>query len=153
MMGRVGKSSTPSGAGRSLVWRADQLDEALVVGGDELASDDVAKAREIVTRVRERWALKGGRTVVALAGATGSGKSSLFNALVNDEVATIGARRPTTATATAAMWGEEDANPLLDWMEIGNRHHVGAPGHPGYDEHDEQLAALFLIALRYFDAR
>ena len=36
--------------------------------------------------------------VVALAGATGSGKSSLFNALVGEEVAQAGTRRPTTST-------------------------------------------------------
>ena len=35
-------------------------------------------------KVSERTALVGGHTVVALAGATGSGKSSLFNVLVGD---------------------------------------------------------------------
>ena len=53
---------------------------------------------DVVDKVRARTAMRGGHTVVALAGATGSGKSSLFNALVGADVATVGARRPTTVT-------------------------------------------------------
>ncbi|MDQ3528088.1 MAG: hypothetical protein M3424_09490, partial [Actinomycetota bacterium] len=71
-----------AGRGETLTWRAGQLGEALEHGGQELDPDKAARARALVGRVRERWALKGGRTVVALAGATGSGKSSLFNVLV-----------------------------------------------------------------------
>ena len=56
----------------------------------------VAAARQIIAKVGERSALGGDHTVVALAGATGSGKSSLFNALAGLELAQIGARRPTT---------------------------------------------------------
>ena len=80
--------------------RAALLAEALEVGGDRLDEDAVTRARGVLQRVGERWALKGGRTVVALAGATGSGKSSLFNSLVGEPVATIGARRPTTERTT-----------------------------------------------------
>ena len=66
--------------------------------------------------------MAGGHTVVALAGATGSGKSSLFNQLIGTEIATIGARRPTTSTPTAAVWGSESASALLDWLKVGTRH-------------------------------
>jgi len=65
-----------------------------------------------------------GHTVVALAGATGSGKSSLFNQLIGTEVAMVGARRPTTSTPTAAVWGKESASALLDWLKVGTRHLV-----------------------------
>lgn len=61
--------------------RAEALSSALDIGGDELEPAASEQARQVVDRVGERWALKGGRTVVALAGATGSGKSSLFNRL------------------------------------------------------------------------
>ena len=44
-------------------------------------------------------------TVVALAGPTGAGKSSLFNALAGEELTAVGRRRPTTATAAAARVG------------------------------------------------
>src|SRR5690606_2071986 len=102
----------------------ERLGEALDLGGEELDPIEVARAREVLQRVGERWALKGGRTVVALAGATGSGKSSLFNLLVGEAVATIGARRPTTDRPTAAIWGEEPADELLDWLGIQRRHHI-----------------------------
>ena len=52
-------------------------------------------------------------TVVALAGATGSGKSSLFNALAGADLSTVGVRRPTTSVTSACAWGE-DASALLD---------------------------------------
>jgi len=74
-----------------------------------------------------RTSIAGGHTVVALAGATGSGKSSLFNDLVGADVATIGARRPTTSTPVAAIWGSEPASALLDWLKVGSRHLVEDP--------------------------
>ena len=75
-------------------------------------------------KAAQRTSLGGGHTVVALAGATGSGKSSLFNQLIGTEVARVGARRPTTATATAAVWGGEPASALLDWLKVDQRHTV-----------------------------
>ena len=41
----------------------------------------LAEARRVVEQADRRLALSGSATVVALAGATGSGKSSMFNAL------------------------------------------------------------------------
>jgi GTP-binding protein EngB required for normal cell division len=129
----------------SLLWRTEQLQDALDVGGAELSPDRAGAADELVARVRERWALKGGRTVVALAGATGSGKSSLFNALVGDDVASIGARRPTTSKATAAIWGSgDDPAELLNWLGIETRHHV--PADAG------ALDGLILVDLPDFDS-
>ncbi|MBA2694548.1 MAG: 50S ribosome-binding GTPase, partial [Actinobacteria bacterium] len=153
------------GAGGSLTWRADQLAEAIEIGGAQLDPAAVASAQEVVQRVRERWALKGGRTVVSLAGATGSGKSTLFNALVGETVSTSGARRPTTSTATAAVWGEEDAGPLLDWLAVPHRHEVSAPpsagssgagssgSRPGGSTDAADLDGLVLIDLPDFDSR
>lgn len=148
------RGGTDAGGG-SLTWRADQLEEALETGGDQLDPAAAQSAREVVERVRERWALKGGRTVVSLAGATGSGKSTLFNALVGENVSTIGARRPTTSTATAAVWGNEDPGPLLDWLAVPRRHQVpepaGASGHGPAGAAD--LDGLVLIDLPDFDSR
>ena len=90
-----------------LTERSRALDDALEVGGSRLDPGAAERAREVVTKVTGRTSLVGGHTVVALAGATGSGKSSLFNALVGDEVARVGLRRPTTSTPTAAVWGAE----------------------------------------------
>jgi GTP-binding protein EngB required for normal cell division len=98
--------------------------------------------------VGERTRLSGSHTVVALAGATGSGKSSLFNSLVGADVARIGARRPTTATPTAAVWGDDDAGPLLDWLQVDTRHLVGA-ARPGTGLSD----GVVLLDLPDFDSR
>lgn len=138
------KRDTAEKSGKSLVWRAGQLDDALRAGGSELDPHIVDQASAITARVRERWALKGGRTVVSLAGPTGAGKSSLFNALAEDDVSTIGARRPTTATATAAIWGDEDSDELLDWLAVPTRHYI----HGGAGD----LDGLVLIDLPDFDS-
>ena len=127
-----------------LTARTDALAEALETGADRLDPRPAGRAREVVTKVAERTALVGGHTVVALAGATGSGKSSLFNALVGSDVARVGMRRPTTSTPTAAVWGEEPAGELLDWLSVGERHQVPA---------DEDLAGLVLVDLPDFDSR
>lgn len=140
----MAKGRTAEQAGKSLVWRASQLDDAVRVGGDELDRRAVDEAGALTARVRERWAMKGGRTVVSLAGPTGAGKSTLFNALAEEDVSTIGARRPTTATATAAIWGEEDSDELLDWLAVPTRHYIeGGPN---------DLDGLVLIDLPDFDS-
>lgn len=125
--------------------RADALSGALDTGGHRLERQPAAKAADVVGKVRERTSLVGGHTVVALAGATGSGKSSLFNALVGSEVAQAGMRRPTTSTPTAAVWGSEPAGELLDWLSVGKRHQVEGP--------DGQLDGLVLVDLPDFDSR
>ncbi len=126
--------------------RTDALGAALETGGACLDPRSTARARQVVTKVSERTALVGGHTVVALAGATGSGKSSLFNALAGSEVAQVGLRRPTTSTPTAAVWGEEPAGELLDWLSVGARHQVPDPG-------DDELEGLVLVDLPDFDSR
>jgi len=62
--------------------------------------------------------------VVAIAGATGSGKSSTFNALTGLELSAVGVRRPTTSWATACVWGSEGAPELLEWLGIPQRHQI-----------------------------
>ncbi len=104
-----------------LAARVAALREALEHGGERLEPDAVARAQSVLDRTDERLSLGLDHTVVALAGATGSGKSSLFNALTGIPVATVGARRPTTSLPTAVVWGE-DADPLLDWLEVPRRH-------------------------------
>src|SRR3712207_1696099 len=86
----------------------------------------VAEARRVVTQTDRRLAASGAATVVALAGATGSGKSSTFNALTGTELATVGVRRPTTSTASACSFGEDAAEELLDWLQIPRRHALEA---------------------------
>jgi GTP-binding protein EngB required for normal cell division len=133
--------------------QAEALDVALVAGGDQLDADDVAAARQIIAKVGQRNALAGDHTVIALAGATGSGKSSLFNALAGQELARIGATRPTTSTPSAAVWGDDPAGPLLDWLGVPARHGVSAPSGEQAGEPAGSLDGLVLLDLPDFDSR
>ena len=69
-------------------------------------------------------------TVVGLFGATGSGKSSLLNALVGAPVAATDVRRPTTTAPLAVLWRPEGASSLLDWLGIEERVVREAPVDP-----------------------
>ncbi len=109
----------------SLAARGDALAAALDAGEGRLPADLVAEGRAVVQRARERAGLSAEHTVVALAGATGSGKSSLLNALAGADLARTGVQRPTTSHALAAVWGA-GAAPLLDWLEVRDRHDMGA---------------------------
>ncbi|MBE3074326.1 MAG: 50S ribosome-binding GTPase [Actinobacteria bacterium] len=104
--------------------RAAALRSALASGAGCLPADGVGRAEAAIAKTTARTSIAGGCTVIALAGATGSGKSSLFNALIGAEVAQAGVRRPTTETSTAAVWGSESASALLDWLMVGARHMV-----------------------------
>jgi GTP-binding protein EngB required for normal cell division len=109
-------------AGVHLVDHLRSLSEAVELCEGRVDPGALAEARRVVDQADRRLAISGSATVVALAGATGSGKSSLFNALSGTTLATVGVRRPTTAHAMASSWGEESAEDLLDWLQIPRRH-------------------------------
>ena len=104
--------------------RAAALTSALESGSGCLPAAGVERAEVAIVKAAARISIAGGHTVVALAGATGSGKSSLFNDLIGADVAQVGVRRPTTSTPTAAVWGSQSASALLDWLKVGARHLV-----------------------------
>ncbi len=142
-------SARLSVAAVELTEQASALAMAIDSGGRELDPSQVDLAVNVVEKVRERTSIAGGHTVVALAGATGSGKSSLFNAIVGRPVAKIGARRPTTSVPSAAIWGPESAGELLDWLGVATRHQIAA------DESAVigRLDGLVLLDLPDFDSR
>ena len=144
----MGRRTVKALSQEELTGRTRSLASALDVGGHQLDPAGVARGREVVAKVTARTSKAGGHTVVALAGATGSGKSSLFNALVGSPVAVVGARRPTTSRPVAAVWGEEDATELLDWLSVAQRHHVPATAQPPWN-----LDGLVLLDLPDFDSR
>ena len=100
------------------------LSDAADLASGRSDDDVVAEARRIVNQTDRRLAFSGDITVIALAGATGSGKSSLFNAVSGTKLAEPGVRRPTTSKAMAAFWGHDVPNDLLDWLEVPRRHLV-----------------------------
>lgn len=85
----------------------------------------VSRAREVLQRAEERVQLSTEHTVVALAGATGAGKSTLFNALVGRPIARTGMQRPTTAFPMAVVAESTDiaagSAALLDWLGVNDR--------------------------------
>nr|WP_279590773.1 GTPase [Dermatophilus congolensis] len=123
---------------------------ALEHGSNYLPTDTVEQTRTLLDRAGERIAISGNHTVIALAGTTGSGKSTLFNAFVGDLISEVGRLRPTTTTTTAAIWGNDPATELLDWLNIPNRHHVP----PGTTTriNTPNLDGLILLDLPDFDS-
>ena len=108
--------------------RLEALRALVETGGDRLDPTEMDPARTLLERAAERIGLGADVTVVALAGATGSGKSSLFNALSGTELSQVGVRRPTTGTAHAAVWGDASSTArLLEWLGVPRRHHVSDP--------------------------
>jgi GTP-binding protein EngB required for normal cell division len=104
----------------------------------------VARATKVATRAGQRVSMSADHTVVALAGSTGSGKSSLFNALTGTDYAQVAVRRPTTSRAMAVGWGTELPNELLDWLDVGRRHLVATD--------DQRLRNLVLLDLPDHDS-
>ena len=147
---KMGSRQVKALSGEELTFRARSLEQALDAGGAQLDPVQSREAKAVVTKVGERTSKTGGHTVVALAGATGSGKSSLFNALVGSPVATVGARRPTTSRPVAAVWGSQDASELLDWLSVSQRHHVEAEA---ASAGVGTLDGLVLLDLPDFDSR
>jgi GTPase SAR1 family protein len=130
----------PSRRSIDLPERLAALQEAVDLAEGRLDPHAVVFARNVMEKAEGRLEHGSTHTLVALLGATGSGKSALTNAVVGSDVATIGVRRPTTSATLACIWGGPDevhlADPLLDWLEVTHRHHVG--------DHDD-LAGLILL--------
>jgi len=108
--------------GSDLGGRIEALQSAAEAARGRLDDEVVDQAQEVVDRATGRLRLSADHTVVAIAGATGSGKSSTFNALTGLELSAVGVRRPTTSWATACVWGSEGAQELLEWLGIPPRH-------------------------------
>lgn len=104
--------------------RVSGLEAAATIARGRLDDEVVDDALTIADRATGRLRLSADHTVVAIGGATGSGKSSTFNALTELEISSVGVRRPTTSWATACVWGREGAEELLEWLGIPPRHQV-----------------------------
>jgi GTP-binding protein EngB required for normal cell division len=110
MSGRQGPLS-------GLAARAAAIEAAVDAAGDFLDPALATRAHTGVDRSLQRLQLGTDHTVVALVGATGSGKSSLFNALAGMEIAETGARRPQTREPMSVLWGDGSED-LLDWLQV-----------------------------------
>ena len=109
--------------GPTLDQRLEALAAAVAAGEGVVDERALATAASLVRRAGERLGHGVEQTVVALAGATGSGKSSLFNAIAGADLSAVGVRRPTTSVTSACVWGD-GSDALLDWLEIPRRHRL-----------------------------
>ncbi|HYO00204.1 MAG TPA: YfjP family GTPase, partial [Actinomycetota bacterium] len=105
--------------------RLQALRRVVDIGRDRFEPSLVDDARGVLDRGTERMGFGKNVTVVALTGATGTGKSSLFNRLSGSDLSPVGVRRPTTSKAQAAVWGE--ASDVLDWLGVARRHGLSDP--------------------------
>jgi GTPase Era involved in 16S rRNA processing len=132
--------------------RIDGLDAATEAARGRLDDALVDDARAVVDRASGRLRLSADHTVVAIAGATGSGKSSTFNALTGIELSAVGVRRPTTSWATACVWGTDGAAELLDWLGIPPRHQTTRDSMLDTGREDNALQGVVLLDLPDHDS-
>ncbi len=116
---------------------------------DESLLDGIAAVTE---RGAGRLRLSAQHTVVAIAGATGSGKSTTFNALTGLELSSTGVRRPTTSWATACVWGSAGAVELLEWLGIPPRHQTMRDSMLDVGLADRELDGVVLLDLPDHDS-
>jgi len=132
--------------------RVSGLAQASAAARGRVPDPDVDRAEAVAQRAMARLRLSADHTIVALAGATGSGKSSTFNALSGLDVAAIGVRRPTTSWATACVWGARGAAEVLEWLGIPVRHQVMRDSMLDSRGEDDELSGLVLVDLPDHDS-
>ena len=114
-------------------------------GSEGFGEELLTEAEALLRRSGERMRMSATHTVVALAGGTGSGKSTLFNALAGANFSPAGVTRPTTKHSHACVWGMEGAAPLLDWLGVQRRHRYGRAS--ALDEGEASLTGMLLLDL------
>ncbi|MBA3587291.1 MAG: 50S ribosome-binding GTPase [Chloroflexi bacterium] len=122
----------------------DRLHDAAAAAREIGLDDEAARADAVLARARERSGFSGAAYVLALAGGTGVGKSSLLNALARRTVSAVRAVRPTTDQPLA--WVSDarriELEPLLAWLGVG---HVATHA-------DEDLAGVAILDLPDVDS-
>lgn len=147
-----GAKKLVSRGGTDIGTRVAGLDAAVRAARGRLDDSSVDAAAEVVGRASSRLRLSANHTVVGIAGATGSGKSSTFNALSGLELAAVGVRRPTTSWAMACVWGSEGAPELLEWLGIPQRHQVTRDSMLDTGHEDKALQGVVLLDLPDHDS-
>jgi len=143
--------------------RLDALGRVVELASGRLEAEALAPAQEVLERAAARYALSAEHTLVALAGGTGVGKSSLFNTLVGIGLSPVAVRRPTTSEPLACVWEAElidEARPLLDRLGVDPRKQLCrespldlGPRRPGAPEPArDPLAGLVLVDLPDHDS-
>ncbi len=131
--------------------RLDRVSLIVKEDSGQLDRRTAVATERLLRRAGQRLRLSGEHTVVALAGGTGSGKSSLFNALAGLELSEVGVRRPTTAAPYACVWGRNNVAGLLDWLEVPSDRRIGRESELDADA-EVALRGLVLLDLPDHDS-
>jgi len=126
------------------ITRLIQIGSARSSGGG-FSAKLLSTAGELLARAGDRLRLSAEHTVVALAGGTGSGKSSLFNRLAGADFSTVGITRPVTKDAHACIWGVRGSGPLIEWLGVPRRYRYTRAS--ALDSGEHSLAGLVLLDL------
>jgi GTP-binding protein EngB required for normal cell division len=145
----------PQMAQKNLSARLDALADIARIGRHRQGPDGFGApllddCEALLRRAGERLRLSASHTVVALAGGTGSGKSTLFNALSGANFSPPGVIRPTTRHVHACVWGMQGAAPLLDWLGVQRRHRYARAS--ALDSGEAALNGLLLLDLPDHDS-
>lgn len=133
----------------SLLSKVEALGELAAESAPIVDADSITTLDALAERARGRVSRSEHHVVVGLFGATGSGKSSLLNALTGQELSPVAVRRPTTGQPVAAIVTgpgegvESGAHELLDWLDVTERHIVSP---------DDAEPGLVLIDMPDFDS-
>ena len=115
------RGATPGVATSPFARSVASLKEAISYGEGRVPETVLLDAAETLERLSQRRELSTEHTVIGFFGATGSGKSTLFNAIAGQNIALSAPTRPTTSTVQAAIWEAEGSEELLDWLGIDKR--------------------------------
>ncbi len=147
-----GRPSSPAALGRRLTALRELLglSRTRLAGAHGHGAAELAAAAQVLDEAAARGRLPREYTTVAIAGATGSGKSTLFNALAGAQLSEAGVRRPTTASAYSCTW---DAAKPADGPD-GLLERLGIPARARRRAHrvDPGLRGLILLDLPDHDS-
>jgi GTP-binding protein EngB required for normal cell division len=125
------------------------LRQAAELSVTRLEPEPALEALAAAQLLDERLARGVDHTVVALQGGTGSGKSSLFNAVSEMSFSEVGPVRPTTSKATACVWGP-GAEELLNWLGVERDSWIKRDS--VLETHIGELRGLILVDLPDYDS-
>jgi GTPase Era involved in 16S rRNA processing len=135
--------------------RLDALARLVRTAEDRLPAPALEPARDVLRRAADRFGMSAEHTVVILGGATGVGKSSLFNCLVGIGLSPVAVRRPTTTAAIACVWEADrlaEAKPLLDRLGVEERQQLTRDSALDRSAVRDALAGLVLVDLPDHDS-
>lgn len=115
------RGATPAVATSPFARSVASLKDAISYGEGRVPETVLLDVAETLERLSQRRELSTEHTVIGFFGATGSGKSTLFNAIAGQNIALSAPTRPTTSTVQAAIWEAEGSEELLDWLGIDKR--------------------------------